>query len=58
MSKMACVEEHLEALRSSPIALAGTLVFVTVLVLAWLGVRYDREQEKKAEKGIRDEVCC
>lgn len=46
------IEEYLWL---GPYLAAATLAIASVFV--WMGVRYDRNQQKKAVEGIKDEVC-
>lgn len=40
-----------------PYAAAVTLILAVVSVFVWMGVRFDRNQQKKAVEGVKDEVC-
>lgn len=48
--------EFFEVLWSSYYAISLALFLVAVSVLVCLGVRFDRQQQRKATEGIKDEV--
>lgn len=47
----------IEAVLRSPFIHVATLLIATVSFLVCMGVRFDRAQQRKATRGIKDEVC-
>lgn len=49
--------EYAEVVLGSPYAFVATAVVVAVSLLVFLGVQFDREQQRNSTIGIKDEVC-
>ena len=52
------METLVEFVIRSPYVLAVTAILVLASLSIWLGIRFDKQQQRKSTLGIKDEVKC